>query len=220
MQKSGKDKIIRVGGACGFWGESPDATAQLLVDGSLDYIVYDYLAEITMSIMARARAASPELGYATDFVTAVLRPNLPEIARQGVKVISNAGGVNPAACAEAIRQLIADTGLDLRVAVVSGDDLTSRKAELAAAGIMEMYTGQVFPAPESVASDNAYLGAFPISKALEEGADIVLTGRVVDSAVTLGACIHEFGWTRSDHDQLAGCSLAGHFLECGPQATG
>ena len=220
MEKSGRDKIIRVGGACGFWGESPQATAQLLTDGRLDYIVYDYLAEITMSIMARARAARPELGYATDFVTAVLKPNLPKIARQGVKIISNAGGVNPAACAEAIRLLIADAGLDLRVAVVSGDDLTSRTAELAAAGVVEMFTGQAFPAPETVASVNAYLGAFPIAKALEEGADIVLTGRVVDSAVTLGACIHEFGWNRSDYDLLAGGSLAGHILECGPQATG
>jgi len=220
MDKTGNQRIIRIGGACGFWGESPLATGQLLADGNLDYIVYDYLAEITMSIMARARAANPELGFAGDFVSAVLRPNLSEIARQGVKIVSNAGGVNPGACAAVIRQLIETQGLDLKVAVISGDDLSSRSAELASAGLTEMFSGQLFPAQETIASINAYLGAFPIAKALHEGADIVLTGRVVDSAVTLGACIHEFGWSKTDLDELAGGSLAGHILECGPQATG
>jgi len=220
MGRTGNSRIIRIGGACGFWGESSLATAQLLADRDLDYIVYDYLAEITMSIMARARAVNPELGYAGDFVSAVLMPNLSEIASQGVKIISNAGGVNPAACAAVIRQLIESQGLDLKVAVISGDNLSSRSAGLAATGLTEMFSGQPFPAQEAVASINAYLGAFPIAKALDEGADIVLTGRVVDSAVTLGACIHEFGWNRTDLDELAGGSLAGHILECGPQATG
>jgi len=214
------DKVVRIGGACGFWGESAFSTPQLLADGKLDYIVYDYLAEITMSIMARARAANPELGYATDFVSAVLKPNLTEIAGQGVKIISNAGGVNPRACAAAIQALIDAAGLDLAVAVVTGDDLSYRAAELAASAPAEMFSGQSFPAVESLASINAYLGAFPIARALAKGADIVLTGRVVDSAVTLGACIHEFGWTENDLDELAGGSLAGHVLECGPQATG
>lgn len=220
MEKMRKDKVVRIGGACGFWGESAVSTPQLLAGGNLDYIVYDYLAEITMSIMARARAANSELGYATDFVSAVLKPNLPEIARQGVKIISNAGGVNPRACAAAIRALIDSAELDLTVAVVTGDDLMYRASDLAAAGPVEMFSGQSIPPVESLASINAYLGAFPIASALAEGADIVLTGRVVDSAVTLGACIHEFGWTENDLDRLAGGSLAGHILECGPQATG
>lgn len=215
-----QERVIRVGGASGFWGESSGATAQLLAGGGLDYLVYDYLAEITMSILARARAADPALGYAVDFVTSALKPNLAEIARQGVKVISNAGGVNPAACGAAVRKLIDAAGLDLQVAVVDGDDLMPRAVELAARAPREMFSGDPFPPLASLASINAYLGAFPIAAALEAGADIVLTGRVVDSAVTLGACIHEFGWTANDLDRLAGGSLAGHVLECGPQATG
>jgi len=220
MPAAAQDRIIRIGGASGFWGETSLATAQLLEDGALDYLVYDYLAEITMSIMARARATAPALGYATDFVTAALRPNLAEIARQGVKVISNAGGVNPQACAAAVRQLVDAAGLDLRVAVVSGDDLLPRVAQLASRKPAEMFSGDAFPPADKLASINAYLGAFPIAEALDAGADIVITGRVVDSAVTLGACIHEFGWGRGDLDRLAGGSLAGHILECGPQATG
>jgi len=220
MSESARDRIVRIGGASGFWGESSLATAQLLTDGALDYLVYDYLAEITMSIMARARAADPALGYATDFVTAALKPNLLEIARQGVKVVSNAGGVNPAACAAAVRQLIEAAGLELRVAVVSGDDLLPRAAELASQKPREMFSDDAFPPLDKLASVNAYLGAFSIAEALDAGADIVITGRVVDSAVTLAACIHEFGWGPGDLDKLAGGSLAGHILECGPQATG
>lgn len=193
------------------------ATPQLLGGERLDYLVYDYLAEVTMSIMARARAKDAGAGYARDFITAVLKQNLPDIAASGVKVISNAGGVNPIACAEAARSLIADLGLDLRVAVVLGDDLIDRKASLS---VREMFSDAAFPDPESVVSINAYLGAFPIARALSEGADIVITGRVVDSAVTLGACIHAFGWGRDDLDRLAGGTLAGHILECGTQATG
>jgi hypothetical protein len=213
-------KIVRIGGASGFWGDSSMATPQLLAERRLDYLVYDYLAEITMSIMARARAKDPSLGYATDFVTAAMKPNLEEIARQGVKVITNAGGVNPQACAAALRAIIRAADLRLKVAVVTGDDLTDRRQDLAASGITEMFSGEAFPAPDRVASINAYLGAFPIADALDRGADIVITGRCVDSAVTLGACIHEFGWQRDDLDRLAGASLAGHVLECGTQATG
>lgn len=214
----GKD-IVRIGGAAGFWGETALGTPQLLGAG-VDYLVYDYLAEITMSILARARAADPDAGYATDFVTAVVAPNLEEIARRGVKLISNAGGVNPDACAAAIRRLVAEAGLDLRVAVVRGDDLSDRVGVLAGAGIREMYSGAPFPETERIASVNAYLGAFPIAAALDAGADIVVTGRVVDSAVTLGACIHEFGWSGDDLDAMAGASVAGHILECSTQATG
>ena len=213
-------KTVRIGGASGFWGDAAMATPQLLGDGKLDYLVYDYLAEITMSIMARARARDPQAGYATDFVSAAMKPHLAEIAAQGVKVIANAGGVNPGACAEALRALIAAAGLKLNVAVVCGDDLIGRKQEIAARDAREMFSGEAFPALNTIASINAYLGAFPIAEALGRGADIVITGRCVDSAVTLGACIHEFGWGREDHDRLAGGSLAGHILECGTQATG
>ena len=212
--------VIRIGGASGFWGDAAMATPQLLAEGGLDYIVYDYLAEITMSIMARARAKAPDMGYATDFVSLTLKPNLRLIAKQGVKIISNAGGVNPNACAAAVRALIEEQGLDLKVATVTGDDLLDRKEELVGAGHTEMFSGEAFPEVERLLSVNAYLGAFPVAKALDDGADIVITGRCVDSAVTLGALIHEFGWTPGDLDRLAQGSLAGHILECGPQATG
>ena len=195
------------------------ATPQLL-DAGVDYLVYDYLAEITMSIMARAHAKDPAAGYAGDFISAVLKPHARTIAAQGVKIIANAGGVNPASCGEAARAVIREQGLDLKVAVISGDNLLAERDAIAAEAPTEMFTGAAFPDKEKIASINAYLGAFPIARALAEGADIVITGRCVDSAVTLGACIHEFGWSAGDHDLLASGSLAGHLLECGPQATG
>ena len=212
--------IIRIGGASGYWGESAMATPQLLADRSVDFLVYDYLAEITMSILARARAKDPALGYATDFISAVLKPNIREIAAQGVKVVSNAGGVNPDACAEAARAVIAEAGLDLKVGVVRGDDLMADREKLAEAAPSKMFSGAPFPPVAKLASINAYIGAFPIAAALDAGADIVITGRCVDSAVTLGACIHAFGWRPGEWDRLAAGSLAGHILECGPQATG
>ena len=211
-------KKIRIGGASGYWGESMMATPQLLQVEGLDYLVYDFLAEITMSIMARARASRPEAGYATDFISGVLKPNLHDIADKKVKILTNAGGVNPESCAQAARALIASVGLDLKVAVVSGDDLLPLRDKLSA--YQDMFSGVGFPDPEKLASVNAYLGGFPVAAALDAGADIVITGRSVDSAVTLGACIHEFGWTPEDYDALAGGSLAGHIIECGPQATG
>jgi hypothetical protein len=214
------EKIIRIAGASGFWGDAVRATPQLLKDENVDFIVYDYLAEITMSIMARARAKDPDAGYALDFVSAAMKPNLKEIARQGVRVVSNAGGVNPQACANALRVVIADLGLSLKVACILGDDMIGQRDKVAAHGYKEMFSGADFPEVEKVASINAYLGAFPVARALKEGADIVVTGRCVDSAVTLGACIDAFGWSRDDLDQLAMGSLAGHILECGPQATG
>jgi hypothetical protein len=213
------NKSTRIGGASGYWGESAMATPQLL-DAGVDYLVYDYLAEITMSIMARAHARDPAAGFAGDFISAVLKPHARAIAAQGVKVIANAGGVNPAACGEAARALIKEQGLDLKVAVITGDNLLAELDAIAAEAPTEMFTGAAFPDKEKIASINAYLGAFPIARALAEGADIVITGRCVDSAVTLGACIHEFGWSASDYDLLASGSLAGHLLECGPQATG
>lgn len=214
------DKVVRIGGASGFWGDAAMATPQLLRAGGLDYIVYDYLAEITMSILARARAEKPEMGYATDFVSLALKPNLAEIARQRVKIIANAGGVNPQSCAAAVRALVAERGLGLKVAAITGDDLMAQKDALAKAAPAEMFSADAFPDAAKILSINAYLGAFPIAKALDEGADIVITGRCVDSAVTLGALIHEYGWRVDEWDKLAAGSLAGHILECGPQATG
>jgi hypothetical protein len=212
-----RDEVL-IGGASGFWGEAPHAARQLLRVEGLDFLIFDYLAEITMSILARARAKDPALGYAVDFVTEALAPNFAEIAAKGVRVVSNAGGVNPAACAAAVRAAVAEAGLSLKVAVVEGDDLTARAAEFA--GEREMFSGAAFPDPAKIASINAYLGAFPIAAALDAGADIVITGRCVDSALTLGPCIQRFGWGAGDLDRLAGGSLVGHVIECGPQATG
>ncbi|MDG1987263.1 MAG: DUF1446 domain-containing protein [Halieaceae bacterium] len=212
--------MIRIGGATGYWGEADLALPQFLAEANLDFIVFDYLAEITMSIMARAKAGDPEKGYATDFVSGVVAPHLDSIAQSGIKLISNAGGVNPEACGAAIRQLVDTAGLSLKVAVVTGDDLTPRLDALLDAQPREMFSGDRPPPRESIASANVYLGAFPIAQALDQGADIVITGRCVDSAVTLGACIHRYGWRPEDLDLLAAGSLAGHLIECGPQATG
>jgi hypothetical protein len=214
----GRQGTIRIGCASGFWGDSTIATPQLIKGGSIDYLVFDYLAEITMSIMARARAKDPAMGYAHDFVTQVMKDALPEIARRNIKVISNAGGVNPEACAAALRRMISEAGLKLHVATVTGDDLMHRVEEFRTAGVREMFTGAEMP--KQFMSVNAYLGALPIASALSQGADIVITGRCVDSAVTLGACMHGLGWGAQDHDLLAAGSLAGHIIECGAQATG
>ena len=214
---------IRIGGASGYWGESDMAWAQFLEgsggDGApeLDVIVFDYLAEITMSIMAKMRSRDANAGYAPDFVANLSRW-LPRVAERGVKICSNAGGVNPVACADAVRAAVKAAGLDLKVSVVTGDDLTGRLDRLA--DNTEMFSGEGFPDAGTVQSANAYLGAFPVAHALEAGADIVITGRCVDSAVTLGALIHRFGWTPQDVDLLAQGSLVGHLIECGPQVTG
>lgn len=217
---SGKRELIRIGGASAAWGDSPGATTQLLLGADIDYLVYDYLAEMTMSIMARARHDNPARGYATDFVTRAMKPNLREIADRKVKVVSNAGGLNPISCVQALRKLVADAGLSLRIAAVVGDDLLPKAPALAMRGIREAYSDEPFPDLEQVRSINAYLGAFPIAAALDAGADIVVTGRCVDSATTLGACIHAFGWGPDDLHLLAAGTLAGHILECGVQATG
>ena len=161
--------------------------------GNVDYLVSDYLAEVTMSIMAAQKLRNPQAGYATDFVSAVMAPLAREIAEKKIKVITNAGGVNPQACRDAVLKACEAAGVTLKVAVVLGDDLLPRVEELRALDIREMDTGAELPA--KIASMNAYLGGFPIARALAEGADVVITGRCVDSAVTLGALIHAFGWT-------------------------
>ncbi|MFM7848730.1 MAG: acyclic terpene utilization AtuA family protein [Rubrivivax sp.] len=211
-------RTVRVGGASGFWGDSMAAAPQLVAKGALDYLVFDYLAETTMAVLAGARAKRPEGGYATDFVDIAMKAVLPEVMRQGIKVVSNAGGIHPQGCANALRALADSLGLKPRIAVVLGDDVSPLLPTLRAAGTRDLATGQ--PLPERVLSANAYLGALPVARALAEGADIVITGRCVDSAVTLGPLMHEFGWTAQDHDLLAAGSLAGHLIECGCQATG
>ncbi len=211
---------VRIGGASGYWGETAVAMPQFLADPDLDYIVFDYLAEITMSIMARSRAKDPHMGYAPDFISQMIIPHASDIKKQGVKIISNAGGVNPMACGAALRSALKQANIDLTVAVVTGDDVSGDLEHFHDRSVREMFNNEPFPATDTIASANAYLGAFPIAQALATGADIVVTGRVVDSAVTLGACIHEFGWSPDDYDQLAGASLAGHIIECGAQATG
>lgn len=211
------EKTIRIGGASAFWGDSMVAAPQLLMQGEVDYLIFDYLAEITMSIMARMRAKDPTQGYATDFVAVTMKRLLPELARRKVKVVANAGGVNPAACAAAIRALIAEAGLSLKVGVVLGDDLLPQ-IEALKPKLEPMQHGA--PVPERFMSANAYLGAAPIAAALKAGADIVVTGRCVDSALCLGPLLHEFGWSLRDFDRLAAGSLAGHIIECGAQASG
>ena len=208
---------LRIGCASGFWGDTEAAAAQLVRRGDTDVLVFDYLAEITMSLLARARAKDPAAGYATDFVR-TLAPLGPELRDQRIRVVSNAGGVNPQACAEALRAALAAQGVTLSIAVVDGDDLSTQVEALRAAGTTEMSTGT--PLPAKLASINAYLGAQPIAAALDAGADIVITGRVVDSAVTLGPLVHHFRWRWDDWDRLALGSLAGHVIECGTQCTG
>ncbi len=210
-------KSIRIGCASAFWGDTSTAAAQLVQHGQLDYLVFDYLAEVTMSILAVQRLKDPSQGYARDFVE-VMTPLLPAVQAQGLKVISNAGGMNVHACREALAAAATAAGVTLRIAVVEGDDLTARQAEFREAGITEMDTGSAFP--KMLVSMNAYLGAPAVAEALRQGADVVITGRGVDSAVTLGPMMAEFGWSATDYDRLAQGSLAGHIIECGAQCTG
>ena len=210
-------KSIRIGCASAFWGDTSTAAEQLVNHGKLDYLVFDYLAEVTMSILAVQRMKDPTQGYARDFVE-VMTPLLPAVKAQGMKVISNAGGMNVGACRDALAAAAEAAGISLRIAVVEGDDLTMRQGEFREAGITEMDTGAPFPG--MLVSMNAYLGAPAVADALRQGAEVVITGRGVDSAVTLGPMLHEFGWDVRDYDKLAQGSLAGHIIECGAQCTG
>ena len=216
-QKLPRNKPLRIGCATGFWGDSEAGASQLVLHGGIDYLVFDFLAEITMSLLARARAKSADAGYAPDFVR-IIASLAAELKSRGIKVVSNGGGVNPKACGQAMAKQLQALGVDLKVAVIEGDDLSARADEFRAAGVREMFSGAAMP-PQFL-SVNAYLGAQPIAAALDAGADIVITGRVVDSAVTLGPLMHEFGWSWTNWEQLATGSLAGHVIECGTQATG
>lgn len=209
------DKTIRIGCGSGFWGDSAEGPTQLVDSGEIDYLVLDYLAEITMSLLAKARSKKPELGYATDFPV-LIGKLAPQLKQQGIKVVANAGGVNPQACKAAVEAQLVAAGVELTVGIVEGDDLMGQLDALS--GQKEMFNGEPFP--QKPWSANAYLGAFPVAEALAKGADIVITGRCVDAAVAVGPLIHEYGWTPQDYDQLAAGSLCGHVLECGVQATG
>ncbi|MBK8374757.1 MAG: DUF1446 domain-containing protein [Sphingomonadales bacterium] len=210
------DKPYRIGGGAAFFIDSALAVPQLLGAG-VDAIMLDFLAEGAMGLLGRMKQADPTSGFTSDFMDVHIGPHLTQIAETGTKIIANAGGVNPDGLATLLRARIAELGLSLKVASISGDDLMHRLADFA--DTRDMFTRAPFPA-EGVTSANAYLGAFPIAHALGQGADIVITGRVVDSALTLGPLIHRFGWGPDDLDLLAAGTLAGHLIECGPQVTG
>jgi hypothetical protein len=213
-------KTVRIGGASSYAMDSTASVAQLLrAEPSPHYLMFDFMSEGNIGAMAKARAADPAKGgYLTDFVTVHIAPNLHDIASKGVKFLANAGGFNPKACAEAIEALFKEHNVDLKVAYIAGDDLLADIEKIRAAAPKEMFSGA--PMPAQLDSINAYLGAFPIARALAEGADIVVTGRCADSSLGLGALVHEFGWKADDWDRLAAGTLVGHLLECGCQLTG
>ncbi len=210
------DKIVRIGGASAFWGDSGVAAPQLVRRAKVEYLMFDFLAEVTLSIMVNAKRRDPKMGYAGDFVTVAMGQVLRELKQKKIRVISNAGGINPQSCVEALKALAAEQGVDVRIAYVEGDDLLPQLDHLRSH--KEMFSGATMP--ETIVSMNAYLGGLPIARALDEGADIVVTGRCADSAMALGPLIHEFGWKSDDWDRLSAGTLVGHILECGAQATG
>lgn len=218
-----KKNVVRIGCGASSWGDDTGEPRELLTRTHVDYLVMDYLSEVTLSIMRRQMDRDPAAGYATDVVT-VMKDILPLIAASGTRVVTNAGGLNPVACGEAILALVKECGLQdrIRVAVVDGDDLMPRLPELAREfPFASMDDGRPFSdIADRVVSANAYLGARPIRAALDLGAEIVLTGRCVDVALTLGPLLYEFDWADDDWDRIASGVVAGHLLECGPQSTG
>jgi hypothetical protein len=216
--------MIRIGNGSAFWGDSQEAPLQLLRGGPLDYLTLDYLAEITMSILQKLRARDPKAGYAHDFV-GLMKRAARDLVERGVKVVTNAGGVNPQACAEAVAAALeaAGYGKRIKIGVVTGDDILPRLDELLDRGIdlLNLDTADsLFTSRTHVKSANVYFGAFPIAEALSRGAGIVITGRCNDAALALGPMIHEFGWKADDWDRLSAGTIAGHIIECGAQCTG
>lgn len=214
--------MIRIANGQGFWGDSLEAPVHLVRRGPLDYLTLDYLAEVTMSILQKQRARDPKTGYARDFVDLIARV-LPDLKERRVRVIANAGGVNPKACCEAVLETARRQGIDVRVAMVRGDDIMDRLNDFLKRGVElnNMETGEPLSAiRDQVRSANAYLGAFPVAEALGRGAEIVVTGRVADPCLALAPMIHEFRWERGDWDKLSAGIIAGHTIECGAQSTG
>jgi hypothetical protein len=212
------DKKIRIGCASAFYGDSQLAARQLVDKGDIEYLVFDYLAEVTMAILSRAKMKNENYGYAVDFVTVAMRDVLADCAKKGIKVIANAGGVNVPSCISALEALCEELNISLNIAGVYGDNLAPKSAELDHLAMSETQTGAALP--DRLASINAYLGARPIADALAAGADVVVTGRVVDSAVMLAPLMHEFNWQQDEYDKLSQGSLVGHVLECGAQCSG
>jgi hypothetical protein len=212
------DRTISIGGAAAHWMDSVTAVPQLL-RASVDYIMLDYLNEGAMSVLGRMAQMDPESGFPPDFVTTQVGVHIAEIMAKGVRIVANAGGLNPEGCAKALRQAAEQAGVSPRIAIVRGDDMRGRLDVFREAGMRDMFNGTPFP-EKDVLSANVYLGAFPIARALREGADIVITGRVSDSALALGPLIAEFGWKEVDYDLLSAGTLAGHLLECGCHSTG
>jgi len=215
---------IRVGNGCGFWGDNLDAPILLARDGNLDYLTLEYLAELTMSILALQKQRDPQAGYAGDFLDVLERLAPILEAQPRLKIITNAGGMNPGACARKARDLLTKAGLAQKViATVDGDDLLPRLDQLLEQGhaFTNIDTGESLSAVRSrVVSVNAYLGAAGIVEALKGGAQIVITGRVADASLTVAPAVHEFGWTWDDWDRLSAATVAGHLIECGAQVTG
>lgn len=217
-----KAKVIRIGNASGYWGDDPEALLRQVMGGRLDYITMDFLAEITMSIMQKQKGRDPLSGYARDFIP-MLEKVLPKVLADGTKIITNAGGINPEACAGAVRAMAHKLGLAPKIAVVYGDDILGDLDTLSAQGaaLVNMDDGRSFePVRGQIQAANVYFGAAPVVEALAWNPDIVITGRVTDTGITLAPMIHEFGWSLSDFDKLASGIVAGHILECGSQATG
>ena len=217
-------KTVRVASGQGFWGDSLEAPRQQVEGGPIDYLMLDYLAEVTMSILQKQKERDPTMGYARDFIGAI-ESVLPGVVDRGVKVIANAGGVNPVACGKALVAAIAKAGDagKVKIGVVTGDDLLPRIDELLAAGheLKHMETGApLSTVRDRVLSANAYIGSTPIVQALQQGAQIVVTGRSTDTALTMAPLRHEFSWGADSWNQLAAGIVAGHILECGAQSSG
>ena len=216
-------KLVRIANGQGFWGDSIDAPVRLVEAGNIDYLTLDYLAEVTLSIMQKQRRKDPQLGYATDFVD-LMKRTLPQLKAKGIRVVANAGGVNPEACRTAVLEVAKKLGVKgVKIATVTGDDVLGRLSEFKAQGLQlgNMDTGEgLFDAPRDILSANVYLQTQAMVEALDTGADIVLTGRCTDPGLTLAPLLHEFKWAADDWDRLAAGTVAGHILECGAQSTG